>query len=161
MRVTQEKNNSLGRRTKYPVSYFNIDSIYFSDESVVSDVLYADRIKIIKHQRGIRIKATAFDTVYYIDLPYDELSGIVITDPDVCDMPKRDQSGIGNAIFGWVGGLVSLHDQKLRIGGSVELHYCASGANQEIILYHTKQDIFDMFKFIRRHFGSFLLDRDV
>ena len=32
-------------------------------------------------------------------------------------MPKRDQNGIGSVLFGWVGGLVSLHDQKLRIGG--------------------------------------------
>ena len=60
MIVSKNKTPGLGRRISYPVSYFNTDSIYFSDEAVVSDVLYAERIKIIKHRDGSEDKGKSF-----------------------------------------------------------------------------------------------------
>ena len=157
MNITDKPTRALGRRISLPISYFNTDSIFFSDECIKTDAVFAERIKLIKYKNGIRIKAFSFEERYCIDINYAELIGIRVFDADECDMPKPDRGGAASVIFGWAYGLASLHDTKLKIGGRIELYYKDKNAEHEIILYHSKQDIFDMFKYIRKHFKDLLL----
>ena len=156
MKVSKKKTSGLGRRTNYSPAFFNIETVYFSDESIGGDVLYSERAKIIKHKGGVRIKTTSCDGVNYIDIPYKQLAGIVITDPDIAPMPKPEKHGIRSVLMSWTDGLASLHDFNLRIGGSVCFKYKQDNKTQEVTLYHSKQDIFDMFKFTRRYFSKFV-----
>ncbi len=156
MKVSKKKTPGLGRQKNYSAAFFNIETVYFSDESISGDVLYSERAKIIKHTGGVRIKAVSCDGTNYIDISYSELAGIVITDPDIAPMPKPEKHGIRSVLMGWTDGLASLHDFNLRIGGSVCFKYKQDDKVHEVTLYHSKQDIFDMFKFVRRHFGKFV-----
>ena len=156
MKVSKKKMPGLGRRKNYSPAFFNIETVYFSDESISGDVLYSERARIIKHAGGIRIKTVSCDGVNYIDIPYSELAGIVITDPDIAPMPKPEKHSIRSVLMSWTEGLASLHDFSLRIGGSVCFKYKQGKKVQEVTLYHSKQDIFDMFKFVRKYFNKFV-----
>jgi len=158
MKILSKPSGSLGRRLHCPIAYFNTENILFSDTGIKSDAAYAERIKVIKHKQGLRIKAKSFDAVYHIEIDYSELVSIRITEPDIYDMPKRDRSAAADVIFGWVSGLSSLHNHKLKIGGSIEFMYSGSGSPQSITLCHSKQDVFDLFKYISKHFSEYILD---
>ena len=156
MKVSKKKTKELGRRTNYWPAFFNIETVYFSDDTIGGDVLYSERARIIKHSGGVRIKTVSCDGINYIEIPYNELEGIVITDPDESPMPKPEKHGIRSVLMGWTDGLASLHSITLRIGGSVSFRYKQGETLHEVTLYHSRQDIFDMFRFVRRHFAKFV-----
>jgi len=157
MRITQKPSGVLGRRLHFPAAYFNIDSICFSDESISSDIIYAERIKIIRYKNGLMIKAFSCDGRHFVEMQYSELAKIRVTQPDVYDMPKQERGGLSTVFFSWAQGLSSLHDIKMKIGRSIEFVYKKNGSEHDITIYHGKQDIFDMFKYVRRHFGKYIL----
>lgn len=157
MKITKKPTGTLGRRMHLPIAYFNIDSICFSDESISSDIIYSDRIKLIRCKKGLLIKAFSCDGTRYIEIEYSELVGIKVTQPDEYDMPKQEKSGLSNVFFSWAQGLSSLHDIKMKIGGSLELIYSENGKQYDITIFHSKQDFFDMFKYVCKHFGEYLL----
>lgn len=157
MRITAKPSGRLGRRKSVSFAYFNTENIYFSEERIDTDASYAESIRVIRYTKGLCIKALSCDGVNYIEIEYGELKGIRITDPDEFEMPKSDKESLSNALFGWAQGLSSLHDSKLKIGGRVEFLYKDDGKQQVIILYHGKQDIFDLFKYIRKHFAKYIL----
>lgn len=161
MRVSnKKKQGDLGRCTHFSPIKFNIDSIYFSDERIDSDIMYAQSVSISKYTKGLRIRTGDVDECYNIDIEYGELKEIKITDPDECTMPyEQDTSKLSNALMGWTTGIRSLHDIKLRIGGRIEFHYTDEGAEYEVTLYHSKQELFDMFKYVRKHFGKYVSDK--
>ena len=157
MRITAKPSGRLGRRKSVSLAYFNTENIYFSEEGVDTDATYAESIKIIRYTKGLCIKATSCDGVNYIEIEYGELKGIHIIDPDEFKMPKRDKESLSSHLFGWSQGLSSLHDSKLKIGGRIEFIYEDNEKQQQIILYHDKQDIFDLFKYMRKHFAKYIL----
>lgn len=157
MRITAKPSGRLGRRKSVSLAYFNTENIYFSEESIDTSATYAESIRIIRYAKGLSIKATSCDGVNYIEIEYGELKSIRIIDPDEFEMPKRDKESLSTALFGWAQGLASLHDSKLKIGGRVEFEYGNRIKQQQIILYHGKQDIFDLFKYMRRHFAKYIL----
>ena len=56
MKVSKKKMPGLGRRKNYSPAFFNIETVYFSDESISGDVLYSERARIIKHRRWYQNK---------------------------------------------------------------------------------------------------------
>lgn len=158
MKITAKPSRTLGRRKSLTLAYFNVDSIYLSSGSANSEVSYTERTKILRYTKGLSIKAVSCDGVRYIDIHYEELKGIRVIVPDEFEMPKRDRESLSSVMFGWVQGLSSLHDTRLKIGGRIEFIYeDKPGNQQEIILYHSKQDIFDLFKYMRKHFAKYIL----
>lgn len=157
MRITAKPSGRLGHRKSVSAAYYNTENIYLSEEGIDTDATYAESIRIIRYTKGLCIKAVSCDGINYIELEHGELTGIRIIDPDEYKMPKRDKESLSTALFGWAQGLSSLHDSKLKIGGRVEFEYKNHDKQQQIILYHGKQDIFDLFKYMRKHFSKYIL----
>ena len=160
MRVDGSKGSStIGRQTQFSLKRFNVDQIYFSDERLGRDVLYTDTVRINKHKRGLRIKARWCDGHSNIDIGCGELREIKIIEPDECTLPyEKESRGMLDVLMGWASGIKSLHDTRLRIGGSVEFFYSNGDETFEVSLHHSKQALFDLFKHVRNHFGKYIID---
>ncbi len=160
MDVGNSKSNStIGRQTQFSLKRFNVDQIYFSDEREERDVLYTDTVRIAKHQYGLSIHARSVDGQCRIDIAYSELKHIKIIKPDECTIShEKENRGMADVLMGWTSGLRSLHDTRLRIGGSIEFYYIDSGEVFEVSLHHSKQALFDLFKYVRNHFGKYIID---
>ena len=158
MRIAKKPSGNFGRQLSLTIAYFNIDSIYFSEPISDKEIYYVERIRFIRCSKGILIQTVSYDCKRYIEIEYGEMIGIRVFDPDEFKMPKRDDFRISDIFASWTRGLSSLHDTRMKIGGRIELHYRSHGKNHEVILYHDRQDIFDMFKYVRKHFNKYILD---
>jgi hypothetical protein len=160
MRVGDTKAHStIGRQTQFSLKRFYVDQIYFSDERIEPGVLHTDTVRINKHKRGLRIKARWIDGHCNIDIGCGELRQIKIIGPDECTIPyEKERDGVSDVLMGWASGIRSLHDTRLRIGGSVEFYYSDGDETFEVSLHHSKQALFDLFKHVRNHFGKYIID---
>ncbi len=133
----------------FSLKSFNIDSIYLSEQG---STVYDDRVKIAKRRDKVVI-STAPHERQSISLTYAELYEIKVFRPDEAVITPDTSI---NAFIPWLGGLKSLVKTKLRIGGKIEFHYMKNGTKQEVVLYHSKQTVFDLFKYIVRKFKKYI-----